>query len=188
MRLRLVAPCLLGQILQISPSLFAQDASRPANPVTLTLRLDSDQRQFRPGEVIPIELEFDSSIPKRFIVDNATYDHSGRLSIDDYRIEPNDAVTDPMLDYFAQSPGFIGGGVRSPGVLGEKPVRIKLDLNDWFRFDTLGIYTLSLVSKRVTDHERADRGSGVVFPVESNTISFEIVPSDARWEATQLDS
>ena len=162
MRLRLVAPCLLGQILQISPSLFAQDASRPANPVTLTLRLDSDQRQFRPGEVIPIELEFDSSIPKRFIVDNATYDHSGRLSIDDYRIEPNDAVTDPMLDYFGSIGGWMGGGLTSFGRLGEKPFTVRVDLNEWFRFDRPGIYRVTVTSHRVSDESAGPRAAEVI--------------------------
>ena len=77
-------------------------------------------------------------MPKRFVVDGATYDRSGRLTIDEFLVEPNDAVIDPMLDYFAASGGFIGGGIRAMGVLGEKPFVVKLDLNEWLRFEKPG--------------------------------------------------
>ena len=76
-------------------------SSQPSLPVTLTVRFADGRSQFRPGEALPIELEFDSRVPKRFVVDGATYDRGGRLTIDEFLIEPNDAVTDPLLDYFA---------------------------------------------------------------------------------------
>ena len=37
-------------------------------------------------------------MPKRFVVDGATYDRSGRLAIDEFLVEPDDAVIDPLLD------------------------------------------------------------------------------------------
>lgn len=104
-------------------------------PVTLTVRVVEGRRQFRPGEIIPIELEFSSPIPERFAVDGATYDRSGRLTIDEFHVAPLDAITNPMLDYFASVGGYIGGGLRGIGVLGGQPFVVKLDLNDWFRFD-----------------------------------------------------
>lgn len=75
-----------------------QAPSTVADPVTLTLRLAGDRRQFKPGEVIPIQLEFTSPVPKRFVVDRATYDRSGRLTIDEFTVEPNERVGDPLLD------------------------------------------------------------------------------------------
>ena len=48
-----------------------------------------------------------------FAVDGATHDRSGRLTIDEFRIAPIEAV--PMLDYFAQGRG-VGGGLRGIGV------------------------------------------------------------------------
>ncbi len=146
------------------------------------------RRQFRPGEIIPIELEFDSRVPKRFAVDGATYDRSGRLTIDDFLIEPNDAVTDPLLDYFASSGGFIGGGIRAIGVLGDKPFTVKLDLNAWFRFEKAGSYTLSVRSRRVSDEVKTNPPMLSVAPLESNTVSFEILPRDPDWEAAELAS
>jgi hypothetical protein len=88
-----------------------------AAPVTLTLRLADQRRQFRPGEVIPLELEFSSTTPERFTVDGATYDRSGRLTIDEFVIDRIDDVSDPMLDYFGSIGGYIGGGLRGMGVL-----------------------------------------------------------------------
>jgi hypothetical protein len=71
--------------------------AQPDAPVTLVVRVADGRGQFRPGEIIPIELEFSSQIPKRYEVDGATYDRSGRLTIDDFSVEPLEAVTDPML-------------------------------------------------------------------------------------------
>ena len=131
-------------------------------PVTLTLRLPDARHQFRPGQIIPIELEFDSATPKRFAVDGATYDRSGRLTIDEFAIDRIDDVSDPMLDYFGSIGGSIGGGIRGIGVLGEKPYTVKLELNDWFRFDKPGTYTLAVKSRRVTDESVTPRSVGVV--------------------------
>ena len=72
-----------------------------------------------------------------------------------------------MLDYFAASGGFIGGGIRAMGVLGEKPFVVKLDLNEWLRFEKPGKYTLSVRSQRVSDEVKttppapSDRARGI---------------------------
>jgi hypothetical protein len=163
------------------------DPPRPQSdvPVTLTVRIAEGRRQFRPGEVIPIELEFSSAIPKRFVVDGATYDRSGRLTMDEFRVDPADAVTDPMLDYFSSIGGSIGGGLRGIGTLGEQPFIVKLELNDWFRFDQPQTFRLSIRSGRVSDDATTTRS---IVPVESNTVSFDIVPRDAAWEATELEA
>ena len=166
------------------------EAALPAQapgPVTLTLRIVDGRRQFRPGEVIPIELTFNSSVPNRFVVDSATYDRSGRLTIDRFRIAPINAVTDPMLDYFATSSAFMGGGLRGMGRLGEKPYTVTLELNQWFRFDTPGTFTLSVRSDRVTDEANRQRQSQPIVPVESNAITFQVMPRDEQWEAAELE-
>jgi hypothetical protein len=162
---------------------LAQPGAAP--PVALSVRLGTDHQQFRPGEIIPIELEFDSGVLKRFSVDGATYDRSGRLTIDDFVIDRIDDVSDPMLDYFASSGGAIGGGIRGIGVLGAKPFTVKLELNDWFRFDKPGTYTLRVRSRRVTDDAASPPA---LLPVESNVISFEVLQRDAAWEASQLET
>src|SRR5262249_11662868 len=175
-RVRIGCVVLMGAaLLQIQPQV----------PVTLTLRLADGRRQFRPGEIMSIELEFDSTTPKRYSVDGATYDRIGRLTIDEFSIDRIDNVSDPMLDYFGSMRGGLGGGLRSIGVLGEKPFTVRLELNEWFRFDQTGSYTLRVKSRRVTD-EAVNRHA--VVPVESNTVSFEILPRDATWEASELET
>lgn len=154
-------------------------------PVTLTLQLADQRRQFRPGEAIAVELAFSSATAKRFTVDGATYDRSGRLTIDEFVIDRVDDVSDPMLDYFGSIGGYIGGGIRGIGVLGEKPFTVKLELNEWFRFDKPGAYRLAVKSRRVTDESVTPHA---VVPVQSNTVTFEILPRDATWEASQLES
>ena len=157
-------------------------------PVTLTLRIADGRRQFRPGEVIPIELTFNSSVRNRFVVDSANYDRSGRLTIDQFRLAPIDAVTDPMLDYYsAISGGIISGGIRGMGRLGEKPYTVTLELNEWFRFDTPGTFTLSVRSDRVTDEANRQLRSQPIVPVESNAIAFQVLPRDEQWEAAELE-
>ena len=175
---------LVGLVLA-SPTV-APGAQTP-DPVTLTLRLAGERRQFRPGETIPIELVFDSRVPKRYVVDGATYDRSGRLTIDEFRLSPMSLVTDPMLDYFAVAGGFIGGGLRSMGTLGDKPYTVRLELNDWFRFDTPGTFTLSVRTSRVTDETNRQPGSQPILPVESNAITIEILPRDPRWEDAEFE-
>lgn len=166
-------------------AVLAQSATAPDSPVRLTLRVPDGGRQFRPGEIIPIELEFSSATSKRFTVDGATYDRSGRLTIDEFVIDRIDDVSDPMLDYFGSIGGYIGGGIRGMGVLGEKPFSVKLELNEWFRFDKPGRYALAVKSGRVTDESVTPHA---VVHVESNTVSFEILPRDATWEASQLET
>jgi hypothetical protein len=76
----------------------------------LTLRIATGgRRQFRTGEIIPIELTFESALRGRFVVDGATYDRSGRLTIDEFHLSPLSEVTDPMLDYLGTMSGIIGG-------------------------------------------------------------------------------
>ncbi len=158
---------------------------QPDSGIKLTLGLPEGRLQFRPGEIMPIELEFSSAAPKRFSVDGATYDRSGRLTIDEFVIDRIDEVSDPMLDYFGSIGGYIGGGIRRTGLLGEKPFAVKLELNEWFRFDKPGTYTLTVKSRRVTDESVTPHS---VVPVESNTVTFEILQRDATWEASELDA
>jgi len=169
-------------------AVLAQVTAAPPPPsasITLTLRLGDGRRQFRPGEIIPIELEFTSATPRRFSVDGATYDRSGRLTIDEFVIDRIDDVSDPLLDFFGSIGGYAGGGIRGIGVLGDKPYTVRLELNDWFRFDKPGRYALSVRSDRVQDESATPHA---VVRVESNTVSFEILPRDAAWEASAFDA
>lgn len=185
-----IAPCVVAVSLQtaVQPVVTGREhaAEQTSAPVTLTLRL-ADDRQFRPGELIPIELEFSSPVAGHYIVDGATGDRSGRLTIDEFRLHPFEGITDPLLDYYAaQRGGYIGGGIRSMGTLGGKPFIVRLELNEWFRFDRPGTYTLSVRSSRVTDEPRRTSTDPGIVPVQSNAVTIEILPRTGDWESARI--
>src|SRR5690349_9072139 len=146
--------------------------------VSFTIRFKDNQRQFRQGELMTLELSFASTKPHSFVVDAATYDRSGRLESDQFVVDQPDAVVDPLYDYFHSFFGFVGGGLRSIPELTEKPELINADLNEWLRFDKPGHYRLYVVSSRVG---RKDNRANPLPPVISNIVEFEIVPADKKW-------
>ena len=178
----------LGWLFPSDPTRQQQSPRSGTAPVTLTLRIAGGQIRFHTGEIIPIELVFTSQSPNRFVLDSATYDRSGRLTLDEFHVEPIDRVSDPLLDYFAAAAGFIGGGIRGMPVLNDQPTIVKLELNEWFRFDHPGTYRLSVRSRRVTDDAGAGKASRQPLVIDSNVVTFEIVPADPDWASATLAS
>ncbi|MDX2043508.1 MAG: hypothetical protein SF097_19985 [Acidobacteriota bacterium] len=166
-----IAEFKLRQQPQISPS-----------DVSFTIRFVNDQKQFRQGEIIRLEMLFASSSPETYRLDTATYDRRGRLDMDTFHIEPNTGFTDPMRDHL----GIWGGGLRGSAILKEEPELIVYELNEWFRFDQPGKYRLSLTSPRVShkDHPHSYFGGDIV--LTSNLVEFEIVKPEAGWAEQEL--
>jgi hypothetical protein len=154
--------------------------------VRLELRLATDARQFRKGEVIPLDLLFTSRTPKRYLLDMARYDRSGRMNWEQFAVDPAEGTRDPLALYFASCGGFIGGGLTSFQFLSDNPTAIRLELNEWVRFDRPGKYRLSITSRRVSDLQASDSPHGVERPVKSNPIEFEIVVADPAWQLAKL--
>jgi hypothetical protein len=115
------------------------EAKNPPD-ISFTIRLAGDKKQFRQGEIIPLELSFASSRVKAYRMDAATYDRSGRLHMDKFHIEPETGFVDPMYDHFHSGGVFLGGGLRGIPELEEKPRVITYEINEWFRFDKPGKY------------------------------------------------
>jgi hypothetical protein len=151
--------------------------------VSFTIRFKDNRRQFQQGELMTLELSFASAKPHTFVVDAATYDRSGRLESDRFRVDQPDAVVDPLYDYFHFFEAFVGGGLRSIPELTEKPEVINDDLNEWLRFDRPGRYRLYVMSSRVG---RKENHAKPLPPVVSNIVEFEIVPADKKWANQQL--
>ena len=159
-------------------------AQNPAG-VSFAIQTTNNQIRFRQGEVISLQLSFSSSQPKKYHVDSATYDRSGRLQIDDFHLDPSTGVSDPLYDYFNFQLLFMAGGLRGYPALEVKPYIVKADLNEWCRFDHPGKYRLYVTSHRV--------GTGYIgepenqsFVVTSNVIELEIVPADPSWSRQTL--
>src|SRR5438552_6820896 len=62
--------------------------SKNPKGISFILRLRDGKTQFKPGEIIGIELGFASSLPKTYQLDGATYDRRGRLSVDTFHLDP----------------------------------------------------------------------------------------------------
>jgi hypothetical protein len=164
-----------------------RDAARSNPPgVRVTLAPRGGQSRFRPGEVIWLELSFSSSRPGAYNLDNAGYDRGGRLHVDEFHLDPEDAAEDPLEDYFGSGIfGFMGGGLRGNPELEAKPYRIELELNEWLRPTRPGRYRLYVVSGRV-GRGRPSRPEPGPLPVASNVVEFEILPRDPAWEKRAL--
>jgi hypothetical protein len=151
----------------------------------VTISIPNGRTLFREGEIIPLVLSFTSTADKRYWADNRNFDRSGRLTSEDYCVEPE--ARDPLADYFREGL-FIGGGLGTTQQLSEKPFTATAELNEW-RQPGPGHYRLHVVSYRVW--RPPDSGEttpyGRVSPtLRSNTIEFEIIKADADWRDKQL--
>ena len=183
-----VQPVCTAQTREREKDAFVREnnTKRAQNPdgVLFTIRFKDDQKQFRQGEVMRLELGFASPKPHTFTVDTGTYDRSGRLESDKFVVDQPDAVVDPLDDYFhSYLFGFIGGGLRGIQELADKPELVNADLNEWMRFDKPGRYRLYVVSGRVGRKDIPQKP----FPaVVSNVVEFEVLPVDRKWTNQQL--
>ena len=161
-----------------------QAAAKNPRGLSFVVRLKGGQTRFRQGEVIRLELAFASSLPDTYRLDNATYDRSGRLEIDDFHLDPEDGASDPLYDYFHFGGGFIGGGLRGNPVLEARPYVVGAELNEWYRFDRPGRYRLYVTSGRVGRGRLGSEGGPLT--ATSNVIEFEVVPAEAVWAKQTL--
>ena len=131
------------------------------------LRLHEDRKAFRLNEPIELDLCFSSSIPDHYKLDQATYDRSGRMSLEEFKLDSSDSWRDPLVAFLRSGVGFpLAGGLRGISDLDDKPRCLKLILNEWVRFDRAGYFRLYTVSRRVGQFETV-----------SNVIELEILPA-----------
>lgn len=149
------------------------------------LRVTTDATIYRQGEVVPLTLSFTSRLPKRYNINGATYDRSGRMEYERFLVEPSAGTTDPLRVYFDSAGGIFGGGLTNFTLLSETPYVIRLNLNEWVRFDEPGNYRITVQSYRVGD-TFAGRADGSPLPVESNSIDLHIVKADPTWQQSEL--
>ena len=122
--------CLIAACLAVLPALA--QVSDPKD-LQFNVSVKGGQTTFRIGEVVPLELSFSSSVEKKYQVDMARYDRSGRLNIESFAVEPSSSWSDPLKRYFNAFSGFMGGGLRGINTLSPKPDLIELQLNEWVR-------------------------------------------------------
>jgi hypothetical protein len=152
----------------------------------LTIATASGKDTFHIGERIPLVLSFTGPKDKRFAIDLASYDRSGRMSEDTFNVEPKSGWADPLAAYFRY--GSYMGGLRGGQSLSSKPVTIKANLNEWVRFNEPGTYILTVTSHRVGPTSKRMEG----FPhdeidlVSANSVKLIIVSPTAEWQDEAL--
>ena len=144
------------------------------------------QNEFHIGEIIPIELSFSSRLKRRYQVNQASYDRSGRMNYERFRVTPAEGAVDPMAEYFASGP-FMGGGLTNFEFLKRKPWTIDLDLNEWVRFTKPGEYKLTVTSTRVEVVDSSKPYGTARVAALSNEIVLKILPRDPEWEKRIYD-
>ena len=169
----------------------AHDKAAAAAPEGVVFTLTLAKPRFHMGEPIGMTYAFSSTAAGKWKLDMGMYDRSGRLWEETFHVDPSAGTADPIADYFKMSQGFFGGGLRSmPPTLGDKPVELKFELNEWVRFDKPGKYRLYIEAQRISPvvEDTAPNAPRIQPPPAiSNVVELEILPYDAAWSKGQLD-
>jgi hypothetical protein len=169
--------------------IFAQ-AERTADEMKadsrVQLSISTKSTKFFSGEVIPLDLAFTSTTPKRYQINLARYDRSGRMNYEGFSVEPKEATRDPLQLYFNSIAGFMGGGLTNFEFLAASPTIIHLNLNEWVSLERAGTYRISVVSHRVSDSATSDHPMGESIEVKSNWIELRILSPDPSWQQEEL--
>jgi hypothetical protein len=136
----------------------------------LEVSIATNQREFRIGETIPLQLSFSSAAKDRYQINMAQYDRSGRMNYEHFRISPSEGAVDPLPTYDGSM-----GGLTNFKFLTMEPWTIKLNLNEWVRFTQPGEYRLTILSNRSGIRDPS-KGFGTL----SNEITLNIVLAGPR--------
>jgi hypothetical protein len=168
--------------------MFAQSNRIPDEKTNsaVQLILSSNKSKFYLGEVVHLDLAFTSATPKRYQINLARYDRSGRMNYEEFIVEPKQATQDPLHLYFNSIGVFIGGGLTGFESLTVSPTIIHLNLNEWVRFERPGTYRVRVVSGRVNDSGVSSNPAAEAIEAKSNWIELSIVPPDPSWQQQEL--
>ena len=171
---------LLGFLLLVGIAVVhtrAQSTPPVDRNVVLNVSIASEQREFRIGETIPLQLNFSSTVKDRYQVNMAQYDRSGRMNYERFIVSPAQGAVDPLGNYLAA-----GGGLTSFQFLSSAPWTIKLNLNEWVRFTQPGEYRLIISSNRVAMRDQSRPLGTSPVTARSNEITLKIVAADPVWQ------
>ena len=160
--------------------------ARAANSLPeLKVRTADGGSTYRIGERIRLKLSFTSTEAKRYEINEAGYDRSGRMGYEWFQVLPAKGWSDPLQDYF-QNRLLDGGGLTNYSDLSTSPFKLEIDLNEWVRFEQPGVYTVQVKSGRVSDIGSHRKGEEKPVTLSSNTITLRIVPAEKEWQQQKL--
>lgn len=158
--------------------------ARPAPPVDpnvardvhVSLSIRGGKTTFRSGDPIRLVLSFTASQPGYSV--NALVGRESRLP-DEITMTPATGVVGWFERYGGSTPDVIVGRALS-----SQPVDLTVPLNYQFRFDEPGEYTVRIRTRRAG--AVGMRGTGPATVLETNAVTFRIVPMTAEDEAAEV--
>jgi hypothetical protein len=153
-----------------------------ANDVSLELSFAGGISTFHSGDPVRLELSFTAQRAGLSLNMTTTTPPS---PVDTIFLTPTAGTFNWMEDEangHRYSPDYAGLVALAPA----NPVKITLTLNDIYRFDTPGHYTVRVLSRRLSGGMQ-DLGRGLP-PLESNELSFDLEPADSATEASEAAS
>jgi hypothetical protein len=151
----------------------------------LKVRTADGGSTYRIGERIRLKLSFTAAKARRYEINEARYDRSGRMGYEWFQVLPAKGWSDPLQDYF-QNRVLDGGGLTNFSALSNAPFKLEIDLNEWVRFEQVGVYTVMVQSGRVSDIGRHRKGEEKPLALKSNYITLRIVPAEKEWQQQKL--
>lgn len=163
------------------------ETPNPPGDASLRILLKEGRSVFRVGEIIALTAEYSADTSDMYLVNNRSYDRSGRLMGAEVFCVSPERGSDPLDDYFRSISGFIGGGLFSEQDPARQPLIMNLELNEWKSLPP-GSYRLTIIGGRLSLGKQSDTASrqNKTIPLRSNTVEFEIQPADSDWQASQL--
>jgi len=155
----------------------AQSTPPVDSNVVFKVAIANDQREFRVGEAIPLQLSFSSPVKNHYELNMAQYDRSGRMNYEQFNISPSGGSVDPLPN---REGGM--GGMTTFKFLNTEPWTIKLNLNEWVRFTQAGEYRLFVSSDRVAVRDPSSPSGTSTVTARSNQITLKIVKADPAWQ------
>ena len=177
-RLRLACAAILGSALLAMP-LWA--ASANANDVSLALSFSGGVDTFYPGDTIRLQMVFTAN-QDGLSLNSSSY--SRPSPIDTVVLTPATGAFNWLEDQ-EQGHGYSPDYSALTDLKAGKPITITLTLNDTYRFDTPGHYSVHVISRRLSTWTQ--NNLRVLPPLTSNEIGFDIVPADPQAEAFKAE-
>jgi hypothetical protein len=148
-----------------------------ARDVHVSLSIRGGKTTFRSGEPIRLVLSFTATQPGYTV--NDLVGRETRLP-DEIAITPETGV----VRWFERYGGFTPDFALARG-LSTQPVDLTVPLNYQFRFDQAGEYTVRVRTRRAS--AVGMRGAGGATALETNAVTFRIVPMTAEEEAAEVE-
>jgi hypothetical protein len=156
-----------------------------ASEVKCELTLQGGKTQFRSGEPIVLQLSFTADGP------GVEVNVTTPSPIDKVVLTPKEGAF-PWLEEQARGKGYGPGSAQIATAEPNQPVYVTLTLNDLYRFDSPGHYTVYITTRRVSVGDGSSNGSlpfsGHPQELTSNDVSFDVVPFPGQDEAALVAS